>query len=159
VIHASYADLVAAAEGRGGPLASAIVGPPFDAVVLGWGSLSHVLPSSERAALLRAVHTLAPNAPVLTSFAVKVDSSAPPESKGRVRDTLRRVFSALRAPGVSEAGDHFFLNGGFFTYLDNDEIVRLAWAAGYEVAHYEDSSYAHAILVPLSAAGGKRPPG
>lgn len=159
VIHAAYADLVDAAEGRGGPLAQAVTGPPFDAVVLGWGSLSHVLPSSERAALLRAVHTLAPNAPVLTSFAVKGDSAAPPESKGRVRDTLRRVFGALRAPGVSEAGDHFFLNGGFFSYLDNEEIVRLAWAAGYEVAHYEDTSYAHAILVPLRATEGKRPPG
>ena len=158
VIHASYADLVAAAEGRESPLASAITGAPFDAVILGWGSLSHVLPSSARSALLRAVHTLAPNAPVLTSFAIEVDSSAPPESKGRVRDTLRRLFSALHAPGVSEAGDHFFLNGGFFAYLGHDEIVRLAWASGYEVAHYEDTSYPHAILVPLHTAEGKRPP-
>ncbi len=159
VIHASYADLVAAAEGRCGPLAAAIAGPPFDAVVLGWGSLSHVLPSSERTSLLRAVHTLAPAAPVLTSFAIEVDSSAPPESKGRVRDALRRVFAALHAPGVSEAGDHFFLNGGFFAYLGSDEIVRLAWAAGYEVAHYEDTSYPHAILVPLGTSEGKRAPG
>jgi Uncharacterised nucleotidyltransferase len=158
VVHASYADLVAAAEGRESPLASAITGAPFDAVVLGWGSLSHVLPSSARSDLLRAVHTLAPNAPVLTSFAIEVDSSAPPESKGRVRDILRRLFSALHAPGVSEAGDHFFLNGGFFAYLGHDEIVRLAWASGYEVAHYEDTSYPHAILVPLRAAEGKRPP-
>ena len=159
VIHASYADLVAAAEGRCGPLAAAIAGPPFDAVVLGWGSLSHVLPSSGRTSLLRAVHTLAPAAPVLTSFAIEVDSSAPPESKGRVRDALRRVFAALHAPGVSEAGDHFFLNGGFFAYLGSDEIVRLAWAAGYEVAHYEDTSYPHAILVPLGTSEGKRAPG
>jgi hypothetical protein len=159
VIHAAYEDLVAAAEGRGGPLAEAVAGPPFDAVVLGWGSLSHVLPASARASLLRAVHTLAPNAPVLTSFAIEVDSSAAPDSKGRVRDALRRLFGALHAPGVSETGDHFFLNGGFFVYLAHDEIVRLAWDAGYEVAHYEDTSYPHAILVPLGPAGGKRPPG
>lgn len=158
VLHASYADLVAATEGRGGPLASAIEGPPFDAVVLGWGSLSHVLPSTERTALLRAVRAIAPDAPVLTSFAIEGDSSAPPESKGRIRDTLRRVFGALHAPGVSEAGDHFFLNGGFFAYLGRDEIVRLAWAAGYEVAHYDDTSYPHAILVPLRTTEGKRPP-
>ena len=75
-----------------------------------------------------------------------------------MRDTLRRVFGALHAPGVSEAGDHFFLNGGFFAYLGHDEIVRLAWTAGYEIAHYEDTSYPHAILVPLSTAEANRPP-
>jgi hypothetical protein len=158
VIHASYGDLVDAAEGRGGPLAEAVAGAPFDAVVLGWGSLSHVLPSTARASLLRAVRTLAPHAPVLTSFAIVPDSGGEPESKGRVRDTLRRAFKALHAPGVSEAGDHFFVDGGFFTYLGSDEIVRLAWAAGYEVAHFADTPYAHAILVPLGSGEGKRPP-
>ena len=120
VIHASYGDLVAAAEGRGGPLVAAVAGAPFDAVVLGWGSLSHVLPSSERTSLLRAVRALAPSAPVLTSFALLPDSDAPAESKGRVRNTLRRAFAALHAPGVSEAGDHFFVDGGFFAYLGSD---------------------------------------
>ncbi|MEO7332124.1 MAG: nucleotidyltransferase family protein, partial [Minicystis sp.] len=45
VLQASYADLVSAAEGRGGPLAPALEGAPFAAVLLGWGSFSHVMPA------------------------------------------------------------------------------------------------------------------
>jgi hypothetical protein len=151
IVHASYADLVDAAEGRGGPLAEVVRGAPFDAVVLGWGSLSHVMPASARADLLRAVHRLAPRAPVLASFALEPESATPVPGKGRVRDGLRRAFRALRAPGVSEAGDHFFPNTGFFSYLGSDEVVRLAWEAGYEVPLFEESPYAHALFVPLGA--------
>ncbi|UQA55313.1 class I SAM-dependent methyltransferase [Polyangium aurulentum] len=150
VLCGSYADLVLAAESGAGPLASIAQGPPFDAVILGWGSFSHVLPSSERLALLRSVRRLAPRAPVLLSFMLRPDSSAPPESKGRVRDALRRAFSAMGAPGVSESGDHFFPDSGFFSYLMPDEIPRVAWDAGYEVALFEDGPYPHALFVPLA---------
>lgn len=154
VVHASYADLVDAAAGRGGPLAEVVSGPPFDAVVLGWGSLSHVMPARSRLALLRAVRALAPRAPVLASFALEPDRASPTPGKGRVRDGLRRAFRALNAPGLSEQGDHFFPNTGFFSYLGGDEVVRLAWEAGYEVPVFEETPYAHALFVPLGARGG-----
>jgi hypothetical protein len=150
VLLASYADLVAAAAGRGGPLEQVTSGPPFDVVILGWGSFSHVLPSTERLALLRAARRIAPRAPLLMSFMLRPDSSAPPESKGRVRDLLRRTFAAMGAPGPSEAGDHFFPEGGFFSYLMPDEIPRIAWDAGYEVTLFEDGPYPHALLVPFT---------
>lgn len=152
VVHASYGDLVDAAAGKGGPLAGACGGAPFDAVILGWGSLSHVLPASGRVALLRAVRTLAPGAPVLASFALEADlSSAGGGGKGRVRDGLRRLFTALRAPGASEVGDRFFPNTGFFSYLGADDVVRLAWETGYEVALFEEAPYPHALLLPLGS--------
>ncbi|APR85421.1 Hypothetical protein A7982_10770 [Minicystis rosea] len=153
VVHASYADLVDAAAGRGGPLAAAVAGPPFDVVVLGWGSLSHVMPAVAREALLGAVHELAPRAPVLASFALEPEKAVPTAGKGRVRDGLRRAFHALRAPGVSEIGDHFFPHTGFFSYLGADEVVRLAWQAGYEVPLFEETPYAHAVFVPFGGAG------
>src|SRR4029079_4693901 len=90
-------------------------GPPFDAVVLGWGSFSHVMPRAARLALLRALRALAPKAPVLLSFALEPGPAS--KGKGRVRSALQRLFAALSAPGVSEVGDHFFANGGFFTFL------------------------------------------
>ena len=150
IVQASYADLVDASAGLGGPLADPLVGPAFDAVILGWGSLSHVMPASARTELLRAVRALAPHAPVLVSFALEPELAAPAASggKGRVRDGLRRAFRALRAPGASEVGDHFFPNTGFFSYLGSDELVRLAWEAGYEVRSFEEAPYPHAILVP-----------
>jgi hypothetical protein len=152
VVQASYADLVDVAAGKGGALADACRGAPFDAVILGWGSLSHVLPVSNRVALLRAVRALAPAAPVLASFALEADLSANGGSKGRVRDGLRRLFGALAAPGASEVGDRFFPNTGFFSYLGSDDVVQLAWDTGYEVALFEEAPYPHALLVPLGSA-------
>lgn len=152
VVRASYADLARAAAGHDGPLAFLRREPPFDAVVLGWGSLSHVSPSSERLALFQATHALAPNAPVLASFSLEADSSPPtslPGSKGRARDALRRLFAAIGAPGISETGDHFYPNGGFFSNLSRDAILELAFRAGYEVALLQDTPYPHAVLIPL----------
>jgi len=86
---------------------------------------------------------------VLASFALEPEKATP--GKGRVRDALRRAFTALQAPGVSEVGDHFFPQTGFFSYLGTDELVRLAWEAGYEVPLFEETPYAHAVLVPVGA--------
>lgn len=152
VVEASYADLVSAAAGRGGPLTFITAGAPFDAIVLGWGSLSHVTPARERLALFKATRAVAPRAPVLASFALEPDSAAPPGSKGRARDALRSLFARMGAPGISEVGDHVYPDGGFFSNLGADEMMKLAWAAGYEVALYEDAPYPHALLVPLGAA-------
>ncbi|MDC3957520.1 class I SAM-dependent methyltransferase [Polyangium jinanense] len=152
ILLGSYDDLIAASEGRGGPLAS--LGDPlsFDAVILGWGSLSHVLPASARLGLLRAVRALAPRAVVLTSFQLRHDSEAKTETKGRLRDALRRAFTAMGAPGRSEPGDQFYPDGGFFSYLSPDEIPRVAFEAGYEVVLFEEGPYPHALLAPLTGA-------
>ena len=158
VVHASYGDLVDAAHGRGGVLAPLCRGKRFDAVVLGWGSLSHVMPSSSRVELLRAVRELAPDAPVLASFGLVTDPLAVGAGKGRVRNALRRAFVALGAPGTSEDRDHFLTTTGFFSYLTHDELARLAWDAEYEVALFEEAPYPHAVLLPRkrAAAGGPR---
>jgi len=149
VVHASYADLVDVAHGRPGPLAFLREEPGFDAVILGWGSLSHVTPSSERLELLRALATIAPRAPVLASFALDAEHPIPPASKGRMRDTLRRLFTQLNAPGLSEGSDYFSPHGGFFSNLHSGELTTLARGAGYEVALFNDAPYPHAVFVPL----------
>jgi len=150
-VQASYADLVDAVRGRGGPLAFLRDAPPFDAAILGWGSLSHVTPASERRALLFAMRELAPHAPVLASFALDHDLPVPRISKGRARDTLRRLFTVLNAPGISEGGDYFSPAGGFFSNLHALEIESLARETGYELALFEDAPYPHALFVPEQA--------
>jgi len=62
------------------------------------------------------------------------------------------LFGALDAPGASELGDRFFPQTGFFSYLDADGVVKLAWETGYEVALFEEAPYPHALLVPLGSA-------
>jgi hypothetical protein len=153
VFHASYADLVDAAAGRGGPLSLAVRSQGFDAVVLGWGSLSHVTFPADRLSLLRALRAIAPRAPVLASFGLRPVALESPQSKGRVRNTLRRFFAAMGAPGSSGPGDLFDPDAGFLTMFAADEITSLAWEAGYEVALWEEGSYPHAVLVPLAIAG------
>jgi hypothetical protein len=150
-VHAAYDDLVAAVAGRGGPLAEAVAGPPFDAVILGWGSLSHVLPERARAELLHALRRLAPAAPVLASFFLAPDMVTKASGKGRVQEGLRRLFRALGAPSVSEIGDQFTVELGFFSNLFVDDVVRLASDAGYEVAVLAESPFAHALFVPRAA--------
>jgi len=148
LLEGSYDDLVAASRGLGGPLAPLAEGPSFDAVILGWGSLSHVLPAASRLDLLCAVRSLAPRAVVLTSFMLRHDGALE-HSKGRLRDALRRAFSAMGAPGPSEPGDSFFPDGGFFSYLSPNELPRIAFEAGYEIALFEDGPYPHALLSPM----------
>jgi hypothetical protein len=149
---ATYADLVDAAAGRGGPLASLHGAAPFDLVILGWGSLSHVLPARARVDLLRAVRALAPRAPVLLSFALEPGGLPKRPTKGRVREALRAAFRALGAPGASEVGDHFFASTGFFSYLDAEEVHGLAAETGYVVPIFEEDPYAHAVFVPASGS-------
>jgi hypothetical protein len=157
VVRASYADLTRAADAAAGPLAFLLSGPPIDAVILGWGSLSHVLPSSERLALFKALRSIAPRAPVLVSFALQPDSAPLSGSKGRVRDGLRRLFAAAGAPGPSEAGDHFYPDGGFFSNLGSDEIDRIARFAGYSIGLFEEGPYPHAVLEPVGSPASSPP--
>lgn len=101
VRRASYADLVGAVEGRGGPLGEALAEGPFAAVILGWGSFSHVMPARERLRLLRAAAAAAPGAPLLMSFALEPDSfrapAEPAEGEGGARAAPGRARGACGA--------------------------------------------------------------
>jgi SAM-dependent methyltransferase len=148
VIHASYEDLVRAASGRGGPLAPACTGRTFDAVVLGWGSFSHVLPARARLELLRALRVVCPDGPVLASFGLVTDPVGHAMNKNRVGKALRRVFAAVGAPGTSEDRDHFLSGAGFVAFLERGEVRGLARDAGYEIAVFEEGAHPHALFVP-----------
>jgi hypothetical protein len=152
MVQASYDDLVAfvtrGESGGGGELAPVLRGKRFDAAVLGWGSLSHVMPAYARKELLQAVRALVPEGPLLASF-VLAETGPFPNGKGRLQKGLRRLFALAGAPGSSEDHDHFATVNGFFAFLTREEVRRLAAETGYEVALLEDYPYPHALLLPV----------
>jgi hypothetical protein len=148
-VDASYADLVHAASNGTGPLAFLNDGPSIDAILFGWGSLSHVLPHAERVHLFCALRRLAPRAPIFASFLFRPDTAN--FTRGRARNALKRVFTALGAPNTSEKGDHFSPYIGFFSALGREEIDELAAESGYDVIHFDAGADAYAVFEPKTS--------
>jgi hypothetical protein len=141
-----YDDLVRAVRGESTRL-SPVATQHYDAIILGWGSLSYVTPEAARLALLVALKTLAPNAPVILSFIPRLGS----DERGRaaaLRRGLRRLLPRLGGQPASDSGELFVPWGGFASALPLDEIERLALQSGYRPAVLETEPYGHALLVP-----------
>ena len=150
-VDAAYADVVRAVDERTGPLAFLQDGPPIDAIMFGWGSLSHVLPHKERVRLLSAFRRMAPNAPIFASFLFRPETTN--FTRGRARNALKNLFTALGAPNTSEKGDHFSPYIGFFSALGREEIDQLAAESGYEILHFDAGADAYAVFEPKNTAG------
>jgi hypothetical protein len=155
VYQASYADLIRAIRCGEGPLAKALLNEHFDAIVLGWGSFSHLTDPDERVALLHAVRDLAPDAPVMLSWL------PPPTMPGvdatKVQQVLRRLFAVLGASGTISPGDGFISGAGFYTGMVASQVKALADDAGYCMVLDERWPYPHALLEPKRAKHGSPP--
>jgi hypothetical protein len=146
VLQGSYADLVRAVAGRGGPLQN-LANDRFDAIVLGWGSLPHVTDPDERRELFAALRRLGPSAPVLLSF--QLQSVDPPMR--RLSDPLHRALRRLHAPGEPcPTGLRFTRRAGFIYRFSRDELETLAAETGYAVARFSPQWYSYAVWVPQS---------
>ena len=142
IVRADYADLVRASRGEASPLAQALQ-TPFDGIILGWGSFSHVLDAAERLDVLRALRSVAPAAPVLVSYLRRSSSDV-----DRPRALLRKWFARLGCRYRAVPGDGFMPWAGFYYAMTTDELSSVADAAGYAIALSEVQPYAHAILTP-----------
>lgn len=132
----SYEALVAEVRGARGGLARVVEAAPFDGVILGWGSLSHILDPGERAALLQAVRTLAPAAPVFLTYM----------RHAAVEST--RAAATLAGPAAEEGPVGFAAHTGYYRTLSEPQVAALANGAGYEVVLSQAAPYPHALLVP-----------
>ncbi len=150
VVRASYADLVSAATSGQGPLANPIKGVRFDGVILGWGSLTHVVQPDARVATLKAIRSIAPSAPVLASFYLRRPDPATPGRSERAKLLIRRVFKGLGAKRYPAQGLSYQRTGGFVYCFLKEEIVELAAACGYRVYLLTDREFPHALLVPVA---------
>lgn len=148
VLEGSYSDLCAAVAQQQGPLQALPARSPFDLVVLGWGSITHVLETADQLALLQAARRLAPAAPLVLSFFLR------PENDGlvraaKLRAALRSTFMGLGAANPPPAPGLAYERGGGFVYaFSESEIRQLASQAGYSVSVLEASPFPHALLLP-----------
>ncbi|MBK8691714.1 MAG: hypothetical protein IPN17_05260 [Deltaproteobacteria bacterium] len=143
-LRGDYEALVRALTEGDGPLRSLAPPKAYDAVALGWGSLSHLLDPSAHRALLRALRRAWPSAPVLLS----VHRLPSEPSLPRAARVVRRVAAGLGWPGA-ELPDAvgFQPFAGFIYRFRERELEELAEGAGY-VATIRTRPYLHGVLVP-----------
>ncbi|MBL8678861.1 MAG: hypothetical protein JNK05_06830 [Myxococcales bacterium] len=145
-----FSDLSTAVRDEG-PLASLRAQSPYALVVLGWGSITHVLEDEERIALLESVRALAPTAPVIVSFFLRPERNegAPIAKTERLRKALRGAFARMggRNHGVPE-GLAYEAGGGFVYAFTESEVQSMAHRAGYAVRYFCEAPFPHALFVP-----------
>jgi hypothetical protein len=146
LIPASYADLVAAASAQG-PLAH-IREQPFDWVLFGWGSFTHLTERSVQLDVLRAMRAIAPRAPLAMSFFLRKPEGLDSRSR-RLRLLLRSALRRMgRDPQTIADGLGYDYGGGFVYSFTMAEVSDLALQAKYRIEYQDDATFPCAILLP-----------
>jgi len=136
VVQGGYEDLASAVlDGAPGPVRR-LAGRRYAAILLGWGSFSHVLRAQDQRRLVRACDQLAPHGPVLASFPTSLSAWGATE-RGRAEAAGRRLgrwLGALR--GVEDGGGdtEYAPHTGFCHGFTGSELRRIAAAAGRSLA-------------------------
>lgn len=145
----SYADLIAAVrQGRDNPL-GIFAARRYDAIILGWGSLGHLLGAALRGELIAACDALCPAGPLLASFAFSAEPASAPARQSRAADAGRRagqLIAQLRGEPIATDGVRFLSHAGFYQPLRPDELDRLAAASG-RIARLFRDDYPHATFL------------
>lgn len=133
-----------------------LAGERFDAVLLGWGSLTHVLTPAGRQRTLEAAAALT-SGPILASFWTQASAGPPPS--GRLVAWAERAGTAVATVRghPPPSGLRFFAWCGFGCTLERPELEGLAQALGRRLVWW-DAPYPHAAWLdpdspPLLPAG------
>jgi hypothetical protein len=120
-------------------------------VLLGWGSLAHVLDDEERRRLLRALTRLCPRGPLLASFFCEYggDGDRTQGRAERLGAACGRRLATLRNVRVAPSPrERFTLHAGFARMYSRAEIEALVEAVGRKVVWEEDETdYPHATFL------------
>ena len=126
------------------------VGGEFDAVLLGLGSLSHVLDGATRLSLLRALADACPRGPILASVLAPPRAHASRRGAARLGagSTIGRAAAIGRAIGAAvrarrslpprEIGEVMFGGLGFARLFERDELRSLAASIGRRAVLEDD---------------------
>lgn len=143
---ASHSDLVTAVEQGGGP-AAALADRRFDAIVVGWGSFTHVLSRDRQHRLLAACDRLAPSGPIFVSFFARAQGTSRQTRSLELGSRLGRRLAAGRGLERGDLQIGLAWHLGFTHALTTEEIEALAVALG-RTAEIDMSPYGHAVLRP-----------
>jgi hypothetical protein len=143
---ADHDDLVAAVETRTGP-AAALADRRFDAVIVGWGSFTHILTRERQRRLLAACDRLAPSGPVLISFFTRGEGLGRRPRAFEAGARLGRRLAARRGVAPKDQWIGFAWHLGFTYPYTAEEIEGLAAGVG-RTADVAMTPYGHAALRP-----------
>ena len=106
---------------------------PYAAVLLGWGSFTHMALPEMRLKLLQRLKSLCPDGPLLLSFWMRSDDSR--LDAGRLWKLGFRIGSTLTGGGKTESdmdGDSVSSRAGYGHHFSRDEFEKLCRDSGYE---------------------------
>ncbi len=150
IVGASFSELCdAVIDGDDNPAATLVM--QYDAILLGWGSLTHVLSEQDRIRLMQCCDSLT-NGPILASFFM--DSHAVPRQQRGIMVSMGRGLGKLirRVRGLGPAEPVEFTDwGGFLRHFTPMELDVLAASVGRVVRWQQEGGFPHATLV-------RRPP-
>lgn len=142
-----YADLCAAAAGDHSSPLFAFARRPYDAVLLGWGSFTHLPDAAARGAVLGACDTLTPG-PILASFyfAGPGEKAASEGAAAHWGTKLGRRIGRLR--GTRGIDDKFVFRpwGGFAHHLSLIDVETAARSVCRRVTWYLDDTFPHVTI-------------
>jgi hypothetical protein len=125
---------------------------PFDAVVLGWGSIIHISTEAGRKSLLETLHTLCPRGPVLISFLVRKEGSAEEQATRLGFRAALLLRPRPTGPPRLDPGDRIDGVIGYSHYFSFQEFALLAAGAAYRVTRarfsHRPGTFPHATLRP-----------
>lgn len=146
MLEGSYDDLLDQASPLYQQLSSS---SPFDAILLGWGSITHVPGQDRRIAMFRELRALCPSGPLLASFCLAQGRTQPGLS--RARNAGLRVARVLGGRGDDPSMDGISGSHGYAHWFTDEELQGLATESGYglkEAVLVTAFPYPHATFLP-----------
>lgn len=150
IVGASFAELCSAVlEGQSNPATPLV--RQYDAILLGWGSLTHVLSSEDRIRLMQCCARLT-DGPILASFFMDPHAVARQQqgimvSMGRGLGKLIRQVRGLAPAEPVEFTDW----GGFLRHFTPVELDEIASSIGRVVRWQQEGGFPHVTLIQQSA--------
>lgn len=144
IVRGSFEDLLG--QHNGTLQLSGAPDAPVDAVLFGWGGLSHLYTDADRSAILNAAAACCPTGPLLISYWSTEDRPAPGTWFDFVQRCGTRLGRLRSLPKQTSLPCDFSPNAGLTTYLDRADITRYAFQL-QRVAHFGGAPYAHATLI------------